>query len=203
MHHEQSALPVGVGKRGFRQSLGLFTTGITVVSARDDLHVHGMTVNSFSSVSLEPPLVLVCVHRGRLLQWIIHRARTFAVSVLAADQEATARHFADRCRPAGISQFASAEWFSGPLSGAPLLSGSLAWLECALYKAITSGDHEILVGQVLWTAQSGRRDPLLFFASRYHPLGEPHPSSIAKEVRPWESSEASSTSRTGTRPQAI
>jgi flavin reductase (DIM6/NTAB) family NADH-FMN oxidoreductase RutF len=174
MHREQSALPVGVHERDFRRSLGLFTTGITVVSSRDGLHVHGMTVNSFSSVSLEPPLVLFSVHHGRLLQLVIHRARTFAVSVLASDQEEIARHFADRRRPAGISQFASAEWFPGPLSGAPLLSRSLAWLECTLYKAITSGDHEILVGQVLWTAQSGRRDPLLFFASRYHPLAEPH-----------------------------
>jgi flavin reductase len=167
------ALPAAVGKRDFRRTLGLFATGITVVSARDRLDVHAMTANSFASVSLEPPLVVVCIHQGGRLQCLIRRTGTFAVSMLAADQEPTARHFADPYRPAGLAQLDSLEWRWGSATGAPLLDGCLAWLECTLYDAIVSGDHELLIGQVQWMARSGRDDPLLFFASRYRRLAEP------------------------------
>ena len=188
------ALPA-VGERDFRRTLGLFATGITVVTARNRLDIHAMTANSFTSVSLEPPLVVVCVHQGSRLQWLIRRAGTFALSVLAADQEPTARHFADRRRPAGLAQLGSVDWFSGPVTGAPLLGGCLAWLECTLHDAIASGDHEVLVGQVQWVARSERWDPLLFFASRYWRLGEPQPSSTTEEVCPCKpSSTASSAS---------
>jgi flavin reductase len=180
------ALPAAVGEHDFRRTLGLFATGITVVTVRDRLDIHAMTANSFTSVSLEPPLVVVCVHQGGRLQQLIRRAGTFAVSVLAADQEPTARRFADPRRPAGLAQLDGVDWFRGPVTGAPLLGGCLAWLECTLYDAIASGDHEVLVGQVRRVARGGRWDPLLFFASRYRRLAEP--LSTDKEVHPCKPS---------------
>jgi flavin reductase len=163
----------------------MFATGITVVTARDRLDAHAMTANSFASVSLEPPLVVVCVHQGGRLQRLIRRAGSFAVSVLAADQEPTARHFADPCRPPGLGWLDNLEWLSGPVTGAPLVHGCLAWLECTLHDAIASGDHDVMVGQVQRMAQNERSDPLLFFASRYRRLAA---LSAHEEVRPWKPS---------------
>lgn len=189
------ALQVAVGQRELRRTLGLFATGITVVTARDRLDVHAMTANSFTSVSLEPPLVVVCAHQGGRLQGLIQRAGAFAVSVLAVDQEPTARHFADPYRPAGFDQLGGMGWRSGPVTGAPLLDGCLAWLECSLHDVVASGDHEILVGRVQWMARSGRCDPLLFFASSYRRLDEPRPASTPEEVCPCKPSSTASITR--------
>jgi flavin reductase (DIM6/NTAB) family NADH-FMN oxidoreductase RutF len=197
MHPDQSASRPAVGEHDFRRALGLFATGTTVVTSRDGLDVHAMTANSFTSVSLKPPLVLVCVHQGGLLQRLVQRAGTFAVSVLAANQEATARHFADRRRPAGLAQFAVTNWFPGPLTGAPLLAGCLVWLECTLHDTVACGDNKILVGQVLSTARSDRRDPLLFFASDYRRLEDPQPSTTRRYAECQASSTSSSSHALG------
>jgi flavin reductase len=180
------ALPAEVAKRDFRQTLGLFPTGITVVTARDRLEAHAMTANSFTSVSLEPPLVVVCVHQGGRLQRLIRRAGGYAVSVLAEGQEQAARHFADPYRPAGLGWLDTVTWRCGPVTGAPLLDGCLAWLDCTLHDAIAAGDHEVMVGHVRWMARTERSDPLLFFASRYRRLAEL--SGTDEEARPCKSS---------------
>jgi flavin reductase (DIM6/NTAB) family NADH-FMN oxidoreductase RutF len=182
MDPDQTALVAPVDTHSFRSALGLFATGITVVTANDELSGHAMTANSFTSVSLEPPLVLVCVHRNGWLRQLVHRGGLFAISVLAADQQTAARHFAAPDRPAGLARCAGADWFPGPVTGAPLLAGCLAWLECALDDAVAAGDHEILLGRVLSFAGSRRRDPLLFFASDYHRLPAPGPSATSEEA---------------------
>ena len=150
-----------------RDVFGRFATGITVVTCAGEVP-HGMTANSFSSVSLEPPLVLVCVIRGTAMHDYVVASGGFAVSMLGADQEEVARHFANPDRPSGIAQFDAVDWTPGPWSGAPLLCGALAWLECELSEVYEGGDHSIFLGQVLGLGHSAGREALLYFAGRYH-----------------------------------
>jgi flavin reductase (DIM6/NTAB) family NADH-FMN oxidoreductase RutF len=158
-----------VESRVLRGVLGRFATGITVLTV-GGATPHGMTANAFTSVSLDPPLVLVCVGREAVMHESILGARGFAVSVLHGDQETVARYFADRRRPRGAAQFAAFGWVPGPVTGAPLLVGGLAWVECALEDSHRGGDHSIFVGRVLGTARSDEHDALLFFGGGYHRL---------------------------------
>jgi flavin reductase (DIM6/NTAB) family NADH-FMN oxidoreductase RutF len=112
--------------RQFRDTVGMFTTGITVVTAVSARLGHGMTANAFASVSLDPLLVLVCVVRDALMHKVLEESGRFAVSVLAADQEDLARYFSDSGRPGGLAQFVPVGWRPGPVTGAPLLDGALA-----------------------------------------------------------------------------
>jgi flavin reductase (DIM6/NTAB) family NADH-FMN oxidoreductase RutF len=155
--------------RAMRGVLGMFATGITVVTAGRDVP-HGMTANAFSSVSLDPPLVLVCVGREAIMHDSITDSGAFAVSVLHGCQEDVARHFANRDRPRGAAQFDAVDWMPGQYTGAPVLPGGLAWLECALETTYDGGDHSIFVGRVLDTGLSDDRDALLFFGGGYHRL---------------------------------
>ncbi|WP_133908054.1 flavin reductase family protein [Actinophytocola oryzae] len=151
-----------------------FATGITVLTAGGD-HCHGMTANAFSSVSLEPPMVLCCIARTAQMHEAILRTRHFGVSVLSADQEDVARYFASRGRAMGLAQFDEVDWFPGPRSGAPLLVGSLAWLDCELAEVYHGGDHSIFVGTVLDAARRSG-EALLFFGGGFH-QGMPSPRS--------------------------
>ena len=166
----QQKTPPGV----LRDVMSHFATGITVLTAAGD-HCHGMTANAFSSVSLDPPMVLCCIARTAQMHEAILRTRHFGVSVLSADQEHLARYFASRNRPRGLAQFENVDWFPGSRSGSPLLSGSLAWLDCELAEVYHGGDHSIFVGTVL---DAGRRsgDALLFFGGGFH-QGMPSPRS--------------------------
>jgi flavin reductase (DIM6/NTAB) family NADH-FMN oxidoreductase RutF len=150
--------------------MGLFATGVTVVTANAQ-PPHGMTANAFTSVSKQPPLVLVCVDREAVMHERIQSAATFGVSVLSAGQEHLARYFADRLRPNGAAQFAPVEWSPGPLTGAPLLRGALAWLECGLTDAYVVGDHSIFIGSVLGLSRGAGQDALLFYGGQFHQLG--------------------------------
>nr|WP_246019388.1 flavin reductase family protein [Saccharothrix australiensis] len=144
-----------------------FATGITVLTTGGD-HTHGMTANAFGSVSLDPPLVMCCVAHSAAMHAAIGGAGHFGVSILGADQEHLARYFADRRRPRGRAQFDAVRWRRGAHTGAPLLVGSPAWLECRLAHAHEGGDHTIFVGEVLATGAEPGRDPLLFFGGDYH-----------------------------------
>ncbi|MBA0125303.1 flavin reductase family protein [Haloechinothrix sp. YIM 98757] len=144
-----------------------FATGVTVLTAGDE-HGHGMTANAFSSVSLDPPLVLCCVARAARMHEVITSAQSFAVSILAADQQEVARYFADWRRPRGRAQFDAVEWLRGPRTGAPLLAGSLAWLECELSTVYSGGDHSIFLGEVLSSSTGSDPDALLFFGGGFH-----------------------------------
>jgi len=157
-----------------RDVMSSFATGITVLTAAGE-HCHGMTANAFSSVSLDPPMVMCCIARTAQMHEAILRSRHFAVSVLSAEQEHLARYFASRDRPRGMAQFDQVEWFPGRSSGAPLLAGSLAWLECELAEVYHGGDHSIFLGTVLDAARRSG-DALLFFAGGFH-QGMPSPRS--------------------------
>jgi len=156
--------PIGSGR--FRQLCGQFTTGVAVVTTTDDKgKPAGMTANSFTSVSLNPPLVSVNVDRSSDFHPVISRAATFVINVLASDQEDLSRRFAG---PA-------AERFEGigyqPLAdGSIQLEGVLATIECVRHLVFDIGDHTVVVGLVVGGhARDGR--PLLFFRGGYHPIG--------------------------------
>lgn len=153
------------GSRQLRRVFGAFATGVTVVTV-GGVMPHGMTANSFTSVSLNPPLVLVCVNRSATMHDALTTTGSFAVSVLAAHQEGIARHFADR-RPRGLTQFAPIDWSPGSRTGAPLLSGALAWFECGLAGTYDGGDHSIFLGRLMSMARCENGVPLLFFDSQF------------------------------------
>ncbi len=157
-----------------RGVLGRFATGVTVVTA-GRTEPRGMTANSFTSVSLTPPLVLVCVVRTAAIHESIVAERAFAVSVLSADQEPLARKFADRSRPRGAREFEAVDSFPGRHTGAPVLSGALAWLECEVAAVYDGGDHSIFLGSVLGLGRTAEEDALLYFGGGFHTLGKERP----------------------------
>jgi flavin reductase (DIM6/NTAB) family NADH-FMN oxidoreductase RutF len=132
-----------------------------------------MTANSFTSVSLDPPLVLACVGKSALMHAAIVAARSYGVSILGAHQERLARYFADRRRPSGIDQFDVTDWFPGTYTGAPILVSSLAWLECELVEAYDGGDHSIFVGRVLDMGRETGGGGLFFFEGDFHHMLPP------------------------------
>jgi len=152
----------------FRQLLGRFATGVTVVTALDPQgSPAGMTASSVSSVSLEPPLLLVCVGHQADFHPIISAAPRFAVNVLAADQEPLSRQFAapDRNRFAGVT------YRSGP-QGVPLLNGVVAHLLCDRWGQQEAGDHTVFFGLVTG-GETFDRPPLLYYRSRYTSTNDP------------------------------
>ncbi|MBY8870757.1 flavin reductase family protein [Micromonospora sp. PLK6-60] len=143
-----------------RRTFGAFCTGVTVLTVGGE-QPRGMTANSFTAVSLDPPLVLVCVARDAVMHDALLRAGAFGVSVLSAGQERVARHFAGR-RPLGAEQFALVDTETGEHSGAPLIAGAAAQLECALWKTYDGGDHTIFVGRLLAISGTADDDVLIF-----------------------------------------
>jgi flavin reductase len=154
----------------FRATIGLFATGVAVVTAQAGDLVHGMTANAITSVSLDPLLILVCVEHDAVMRKVIPEVGSFALSILAADQEHLSRWFADPVRPNGAHQFDSIAHRPGRATGSPLLDGAIAWVECTVHTALDAGDHAIFIGEVRALERSARRDPLLYFASRYRRL---------------------------------
>jgi flavin reductase (DIM6/NTAB) family NADH-FMN oxidoreductase RutF len=152
-------------ERQFRLACGRYSTGITVATVLDPHgEPHGITVNSFTSVSLAPPLVLICLdHRARILEHFrpgIH----FGINVLNEFQREISEHFASSKR----DRFNGIEWTPGG-TGVPLLPRGLAFIECALHKRVLAGDHDIVIGEVL-NARVEEGRPLIYFASGYRKL---------------------------------
>jgi flavin reductase (DIM6/NTAB) family NADH-FMN oxidoreductase RutF len=155
--------------RRLRHILGTFATGVTVVTVGGQVP-HGMTANSFTAVSLDPPLVLVCVERQAIMHAALTETGLFGISVLASHQELVARHFADHRRPLGKAQFQVVDWFPGPHSGAPLIAEAVAHLECALHQVYDGGDHSIFLGRLLSTERRSDANALVFLHGRFRRL---------------------------------
>ena len=153
---------MAVSNEEFRSALGRFASGVTVVTARaaDDQPL-GITVSAFSSVSLDPPLVLVCVDKRASLHDHLTEGASFAVNILSEDQELISRRFAskDEDRFNGTAYRDSAQ-------GVPLLDGALASLECRVAYSYPGGDHTIIVGEVEST-NIGDGKPLAYFRGGY------------------------------------
>ena len=146
----------------FRSVMSRLVTGVSLVTGRRDGSMHGLTVNAVSSVSLDPPLVLVCLDRNGTSHDPIIASGAFAVSVLASDQEGLAHRFArgtHRERFAGVA-------FRDGASGSPVLADALAWLDCAIRAVHPAGDHSIVVGEVRGCG-AVEGDPLTFYRSEY------------------------------------
>ena len=158
--------------KDFRSTVGAFATGVTVITTFGEQHGYGMTANAFSSVSLDPPLVLVCVIRPSEGCEQIRRNRCFAVNILHAGQEPLSRYFASRERPRGRDAFAEVSHHVGA-SGSPILDGAVGYLDCRLHTSHDAGDHEIFIGEVLELAVGENASPLLFHGGGYRLLASP------------------------------
>ncbi|SHN15197.1 flavin reductase family protein [Cryptosporangium aurantiacum] len=155
----------------FRQVLAHFCSGIVVVTALDGDQPIGLTCQSFSALSLDPPLVQFSPARSSTTWPRIRATGRFAINILAAHQRAVSQTFA----VSGGDKFAGLRWHAGP-HGQPLLDGALAHIECRLTDSYPGGDHEIVVGHVLDLVTSEEStDPLLYFRSQY------------RRLQPWES----------------
>ena len=157
----------GVDQAAFRRAAGHFPSGIVVVTTSAG---HAMTVSAFASVSLEPPLVLFCAEKIARFHDAVLAAGAWGVSILAEDGEKTARWLATRGRPLG-GQLDEIPHHPGAATGAPLLDGAVAALECQTFAVYDGGDHSIIVGQVV--AVDGPADPpgcgpLVHYAGGYH-----------------------------------
>ena len=165
----RKAQPPSFSSHEFRTALGMFATGVTIVTARaGDGSVIGLTANSFNSVSLDPPLVLWSLARAAASLAAFSNGSHYAINVLAADQKALAERFAlkgaDRWRDVG---------FDEGIGGAPLLHGAAATFECFNRSRYEEGDHVIFVGEVERCSFRPGASPLLFHGGRFfteHPL---------------------------------
>ncbi|MFO1090969.1 MAG: alpha/beta fold hydrolase [Hyphomicrobiales bacterium] len=153
--------------REFRTALGHFATGVTVISTTEpDGTPRGFTANSFTSVSLDPPLVLVCIARSAASLDVFRGTPGFSVSILEEGQKAVSGLFATR----RADKFQVADWRQGR-GGMPVIGGALAWFECAPHEAVEAGDHIILIGRVVDFGY-GQGRPLGYYRGSYFTLGE-------------------------------
>jgi 3-hydroxy-9,10-secoandrosta-1,3,5(10)-triene-9,17-dione monooxygenase reductase component len=149
----------------FRQVLGHFCTGVTVITVCDSDGPAGFACQSFAAVSLVPPLVLFSPSRQSVTWPRIARAGHFCANVLAADQRRLARAFGTSAA-GGADKFAGVPWSPSP-AGAPILDGALTWVDCAVEAVHEAGDHFVVIGRVTGLGECGAGQPLLFYRGRY------------------------------------
>jgi 3-hydroxy-9,10-secoandrosta-1,3,5(10)-triene-9,17-dione monooxygenase reductase component len=149
----------------FRQALGHFCTGVTVVTTADDDGPAGFACQSFAAVSLEPPLVLFCPSRTSVTWPRIARAGFFCANVLTGDQQDLCRIFGTSAAT-GADKFAGVAW-SPSSSGAPVLDGVLTWAGCTVDAVHEAGDHHVVIGRVTELGECRPGKPLLFYRGRY------------------------------------
>ena len=145
-----------------REALGHFATGVTVITTRIDDEPYGLTANSFSSVSLDPPLVLFSLSRTADCFDAFQSAESFAVNVLRGDQAALSGRFATK----DIDKWTDTAWRPGR-HGCPLLDGAIARFECRVTARHDGGDHVIYLGEVVEFSRDPDGEPLVFFGGRY------------------------------------
>ena len=149
----------------FRNTLSKFCTGVTIVTVKNQDGVHGLTVNAFSSVSLDPPLVLVCIQKSGLAHSVLCDCQGFVVNILSAEQKELSDRFANP-KLDSETRFRDSDFEVSP-KGVPILTGNLGHLECHLVTQVEGGDHTIFIGQVENADFSNGKHPLLFFESKY------------------------------------
>jgi 3-hydroxy-9,10-secoandrosta-1,3,5(10)-triene-9,17-dione monooxygenase reductase component len=150
----------------FRSVLGRFASGVTIVTSATRSGLVGMTLQSFSALSLRPPLVMFAPAKTSRAWPLIHRTGHFTVNLLAADQEELSTNFA-------ISQadkFAGVDWEPSAEHGDPRLAGCIGWIDCSVHNVHAEGDHYIVVGKVLDLVEGSASEPLLFYRSSYRTL---------------------------------
>jgi flavin reductase (DIM6/NTAB) family NADH-FMN oxidoreductase RutF len=172
---------MSVASKDFRQAMGCFATGVTVITVAEAPEVHGMTANAFCSVSLDPALVLVCVdHRARTHAHL-HSQKRFGINVLSSDQQAISEYYARAIENHQHAEAAGAS-FDHTAHGTPVLHGALAYLECRLQSTQSAGDHTIFIAEVEdVVVRDG--EPLLFFRGQYRKMTEAQPGSPASAFK--------------------
>jgi 3-hydroxy-9,10-secoandrosta-1,3,5(10)-triene-9,17-dione monooxygenase reductase component len=165
-----------IDRRAFRQTVGQFVTGVTVIVTQVEGQPRAMTANSFTSLSLDPPLVLFCVGRTTRTGEMIHSASGFSVNILSHGQEALSTYFAGGWKEPQAPPFTFLDW-----KGAPRLAGCAASLGCAIEAIQEGGDHWIVIGRVLDLYRSDEpHSPLVFFGGRYTTVGAAAPPESAE-----------------------
>lgn len=155
---------MAVSPDAFRNALRKFASGVTIVTVASGDELHGMTASSFASVSLSPPLVLVCLDKTSRTLSLVAQTGLFAVNVLRSDQEETSRAFS----LPGQKPFESVSHRRGA-NGAPVLGDATVVLECSTYRVFEAGDHEVVLGEVTATEVAGG-DPLVYYDGDYRSL---------------------------------
>ena len=159
---------MSVDTEAMRLTMRLWSCGVTIVTTGNEHERSGMTASSFTSISLEPPLVLACLHKQTRTTRLIQETGVFAVSILSASHEALSAQFAGYTElPEGADRFYNVETFTAE-TGSPILREAIAWLDCRAYGVHDGGTHLIFVGEVLAT---GRTDdpvePLVYHNRAY------------------------------------
>ena len=160
--------PPAVDEANFRRAMSCLATGVTVVTTSLEGKLYGVTVNAFCSVSLDPPLVLICIDQLSRSRHSIEESGIFAVNILSWQQQFAADRFAARA-PLVDTAFTGIPYRKA-VTGAPVLSGSLAWADCRLSQIVAAGDHAIFVGAVVAVGLDADQEPLLFHRSRFERL---------------------------------
>ena len=161
--------------REFRNTLGRFPTGVAIITSGAPGMEYGMTCQSFSSLSLDPPLVLVCIDNNAGILPILDETRAFTVNVLSDDQTELSGFFASSKRPAPPHQFDDVTHTPGE-TGTARIAGSTTVFDCTLHSVLDGGDHRIVVGAVKAFAATSPDDPILFFAGAYRTLADLPPA---------------------------
>ena len=158
---------MSVDRDTFRRTLGSWASGVTIVTSQHAGERMGMTVSAFSSVSLDPPLVLVCADKNSTTNSLIHASRTFTVNVLGREQSALSNLFADKKREA--IRFDGLDCKTGA-TGCPRIPGALASLDCRVRDAVDGGDHWVYVGSVEAATIDAEQEPLVYWRGLYQKL---------------------------------
>ncbi|MBM3897387.1 MAG: flavin reductase [Thaumarchaeota archaeon] len=152
----------------FRRTLGRFATGVTIVTTLDGKADHGMTVNAFTSVSLDPPLVLVCCDKKAESYELLKKSRVFAVNVLQDNQKQVSINFSrHELKPIRFQNLK----IRREVTGAAILEDAAVFIDCRVVAVYDEGDHDIFVGQVEKLGCKEGSDPLLFYAGKYRKIG--------------------------------
>jgi len=155
----------------FRRAMGAFATGVTIITVDLDRTIHGMTANAFASLSLHPPLVLVCVDRSARTHAHLHAKKRFGINILAENQRGISEYYAQPPGDHGQAEEQAGARFDRTGHGTPILHGALAYLECKLRSTEDAGDHTIFIAEVEdIVVRAG--EPLLFFRGKYRRIGD-------------------------------
>jgi flavin reductase (DIM6/NTAB) family NADH-FMN oxidoreductase RutF len=154
---------MSIDKHLFMRVMGSFASGVTIITTfGKDGQARGFTASAVSSLSLEPPMLLVCINEHSTTLDEIKEAGSFAVNILSTDQQETAQRFATR----RDDRFGGLRWRRGAETGAPVIDGSLAYAECRLTDNCKGGDHVVLMGEIV-AGSANEAEPLLYFRGRY------------------------------------
>ena len=148
----------------FKRALSHFASGVTIVTTEHEGKAYGMTVASFASLSLHPPLILICIEKAVKTHDAIAAAGKFGVSILTKSQAEISNRFASKSE----DKFSGLDFVAGT-SGVPLIAGALTTLECAVAQQLPGGDHSIFVGEVVATS-AGEGEPLVYYRSAYRDI---------------------------------